>query len=192
MGILNLLGTPVNDEPAFTTFLKNITDPIRTVRTVFIVLIGAAAIFFAIWVGIRLAKAEDEGKRKEAKQQLLWSIIAAVGAVLVLILFVAVIDNLNTGFTRRSGGADEFEQQVNNVINMIFGAMDVLFEIATIVAIIFAIYVASRLALAQDEGKRKEAKKQLLWTIIAVVGIIAISMIISSVMIALESVNPTP
>ena len=45
---------------------------------------------FAIWLGVRLAMAQDESKRKEAKAQLIWAIIAIVIIALMLGVFGAV------------------------------------------------------------------------------------------------------
>jgi len=49
----------------------NITWPILLV-------VASLGGIFAIWVGVRLATAQDESKRKEAKAQLIWAIIAIV------------------------------------------------------------------------------------------------------------------
>jgi len=45
--------------------------------------VAGGAVLWAIWIGVHFAMAEDEGKRKEAKQQLIWSLVAVVASVAV-------------------------------------------------------------------------------------------------------------
>ena len=49
-----------------------------------------AAICFAIWIGFRLAKATEEDKRTQAKQQLLWTVIGII-AIIILIVLINVV-----------------------------------------------------------------------------------------------------
>jgi len=63
-------GPSLNTDPLFVA-IWNITWPILTV-------IAALGGLFAIWLGVRLAMAQDESKRKEAKAQLIYAIIAVV------------------------------------------------------------------------------------------------------------------
>jgi uncharacterized membrane protein len=177
---MNLLGNE-----AFAAFLEQVTGPIEIIRTAILVLIMIAAIGFAIWVGIRLAKAEDEGKRKEAKQQLLWSLIAAVAAIVLLILMNFILDEYMNYSNPYDGDQGVLGEQIGILIGLIVSAFNALLNIASIIAVLFAVYIASKLALAQDEGKRKEAKKQLLWTLIAVVGTFMLAAIIQSVVQAM-------
>jgi len=180
MGITNLLGNS-----AFASFLEQITGPIEIIRTAVLVLVMFGAIGFAIWVGIRLAKAEDEGKRKEAKQQLLWSLIAAVAAIVLLMLMNFILAEYMNYQNPYAGSGDPLSSQIAILIGLIVTAFNALLNVASIIAVLFAIYIASKLALAQDEGKRKEAKKQLLWTLIAVVGTFMLAAIIQSVVQAM-------
>ena len=55
------------------------------------VLLGLG-ILLAIWIGVRLATAQDESKRKEAKAQLIWAIIA----VFIVGMGIAVMEVLAT------------------------------------------------------------------------------------------------
>lgn len=48
--------------------------------------VGAAGVIYSVVLGVQLAKAEDQGKRDEAKKRLVTTIIA-VAVTLVLILF---------------------------------------------------------------------------------------------------------
>jgi len=52
---------------------------------------GIGAVFLFLWIGFRLAKSEDEGKRKEAKKQMLWAFIAVFAIVIFIVLWNTVI-----------------------------------------------------------------------------------------------------
>jgi len=55
-----------------------------------LIVIGAMGAIFAIWLGVRLAIAQDESKRKEAKSQLIWSLIAVVIVFAVIAIVTTV------------------------------------------------------------------------------------------------------
>jgi len=73
---------------------RELRDALQIVFGIVLGLMGFFAIGFAIWVGFRLASAEDEGKRKEAKKQLLWSIIAVVAIVVLIIVIFILLEVL--------------------------------------------------------------------------------------------------
>jgi len=75
--------------------IHEVIRTIQIVMTSLLALLGMAAIVFAIYVGFRLASAEDEGKRKEAKKQLLWTIIAVIAVVLLIVVFSILIGNID-------------------------------------------------------------------------------------------------
>ena len=183
MGIFRFLGTETSGGFSFVTFTDAINDPLQVIVIVMLALIALAAIIFAIWVGFRLARAEDEGKRKEAKQQLLWSIIAVIACVGMFVVLTAVLpDTYNFSNRFEKDDEDILNQTGYEVIAGVGGAIGALFSIISIGAMAFAIYIGIRLAMAPDEGKRKEAKQQLLWSLIALVGAIALYVIIGAVM----------
>ena len=88
MGISGMLGATVGNSIA--TLIGNIAQPLRIAVVAVLALMAAAAVVFAIYVAFRLAKAEDDGKRKEAKQQLLWSVVAVVAAIGIFVLIQVV------------------------------------------------------------------------------------------------------
>jgi len=73
---------------------RQLTQTLQIVFGIFLGLAGFFAIGFAIWVGFKLASAEDEGKRKEAKKQLLWSIIAVVAVIVLAVIIFVMIEVL--------------------------------------------------------------------------------------------------
>lgn len=66
--------------------LSSAFDTISTILWIILGIVGAIGAVYAIWLGIQLAKAEDQGKRDEAKKHLI-TVIIAVGVTILLILF---------------------------------------------------------------------------------------------------------
>ena len=64
---------PVTDK--FTEVMKNIIAPV-------LIVVGAAAAIFVIYLGIMYAKAEDANKRKEVQGRLIG---AAIGLVFIIV-----------------------------------------------------------------------------------------------------------
>ena len=89
----NQQGQRINEDGTLY-ITRHLDNVIETVQIIFNILLGlglVVAIVFAVFVGFRLASAEDEGKRKEAKKQLLWTIVAIFAiALLILILNILV------------------------------------------------------------------------------------------------------
>jgi len=71
-----------------------VANIIRVVISAFLGLFGLLAVLFFIYVGFRLAKAEDESKRKEAKKQMIYTLVAIVGIVILIVIFNVTIMNL--------------------------------------------------------------------------------------------------
>ena len=78
----SMLGETVDLDPLIDR-IWSITWPILTV-------LAALGGLLAIWLGIRLATAQDESKRKEAKAQLIWAILAVVIIVVMIAIFGVV------------------------------------------------------------------------------------------------------
>ena len=62
----------------------------RSVVNPIFIVIGSLGALFAIWLGVRLATAQDESKRKEAKQQLIYALIAVIMIFALVGVFYAV------------------------------------------------------------------------------------------------------
>ena len=68
------------------SWVADIFNPISIVLYVIMGLIGAAGAIYAIYLGIQLARAEDQSKRDEAKKHLI-TVLIAIAVTVVLILF---------------------------------------------------------------------------------------------------------
>jgi Na+-driven multidrug efflux pump len=162
----------------------------------FVIIVMILAIFYAIYLGYRLARAEDDGKRKEAKQQLLWVLIGAVSAGVVFTLCVTIVNSQvrNMQMYGLYDDGSELVAVINSMLVILYSSLDLIAHLFTIGATVFAIYLISRFIKAADDGKRKEAKKQLLWTFIAILCVIMViailPMILSSVGVDADSLVP--
>ena len=100
MGLIKrLIGSGGATTTPNTGVPQALVDVMTTIRNYSYWILGALSligIFFAIWVGFNLAKAEDEGKRKEAKKQLLWTLVAVIGIVLIIAILTAITGYLQT------------------------------------------------------------------------------------------------
>ena len=66
--------------------LNSVFNILSIVLWVVLGIVGAVGAIYAIWLGIKLAKADEQGKRDEAKKHLI-TVAIAVGVTVVLILF---------------------------------------------------------------------------------------------------------
>ena len=66
--------------------LKTVFGTLSIVLWVVLAIVGAAGSVYAVYLGVRLARAEDQSKRDEAKKHLI-TVAIAVGVTIVLILF---------------------------------------------------------------------------------------------------------
>jgi len=191
LGIKSGPGGEGEVKSGFDSFIDTVTGPINLAFVIMLALIGTMAIVFAVWVAFKLAKAEDEGKRKEAKQQLMWAVIA-VGAIAVMfVLFNTIFDPANGVFgannttltgTEGAKGEGMIIAAGNRILWVLNAAVGAIIRLLAMAAMLYAVYVGVQLAMAADEGKRKEAKARLLWSMIAIVGALVLSMVISMVM----------
>lgn len=75
-----------NYDQGGTAVLSSVFNILSIVLWVVLGIVGAVGAIYAIWLGIKLAKADEQGKRDEAKKHLI-TVAIAVGVTIVLILF---------------------------------------------------------------------------------------------------------
>lgn len=68
------------------SWLSDIFGPVAIVLWVILGLVGMAGAIYAIYVGIQLARADEQGKRDEAKKHLI-TVLIAIAVTVVLIVF---------------------------------------------------------------------------------------------------------
>lgn len=87
MGFMSTLGAWSKD--VFTgewEWVTQLFDVLYPLLYTIMALTAAAGMVYAVYLGINLAKAEDQSKRDEAKKRLITTVIA-VAVVIVLVLF---------------------------------------------------------------------------------------------------------
>lgn len=67
-------------------WLSNILVPMSTVLWVLLILVGAAGSIYAVYVGVKMARAESQEQRDENKKRLI-NIVVSIVVVIVLIVF---------------------------------------------------------------------------------------------------------
>lgn len=95
VGIANMMtgvSMLAEDDVTKQSWFTNLIAGIQKWITPLLVLACAAGAIWAIVLGVKMAQAEDKGKRDEAKQALVNVIIALV-AVIALILIFTVVGN---------------------------------------------------------------------------------------------------
>ena len=142
-----------------------------------IIIVGAACLLvYAVYIAFKLAKAEDDGKRKEAKNHLMWAIIGLVAAITL----VGLINTVLTGTVIPTD--DSGQKEVDAVLAIVKEIIEAVFNLSGLAAAVFAGFIAYKLITANDDGKRKQAKLQLVWTLVAIIGIYALQGLISYVL----------
>ncbi len=78
-------------------FMKTICDALNSLLWPILIVVATVGSIYAIFLGINMAKAEDSGKRDEARKHLINVIIAmAVTIVLILLVQMVIVPNMAT------------------------------------------------------------------------------------------------
>lgn len=117
---INNMTNASNDQ---TELLGEVFRIISIVLWVALAIVGAIGSVYAIYLGVQLARADEQGKRDDAKKHLITTIIA-VGVTLVLILVFNVflpmlLDAFNVGQSVTEGGGSTGENDQDTTTNMI-------------------------------------------------------------------------
>lgn len=91
--------------------LGDVFNIISVVLWVALAIVGAIGSVYAIYLGVQLARADEQGKRDDAKKHLITTVIA-VGVTLALILVFNIflpmlLDAFNVGQSVTEGGGSE-------------------------------------------------------------------------------------
>lgn len=86
------------DEPG--TQKKWVTDITKLLRSIInpaLIIAGTAGAVYAIILGVKMAKADDQTKRDEAKKNLINVLIAVVATILLILLFYMFVAWIEDG-----------------------------------------------------------------------------------------------
>jgi len=165
--------------------IKNITG----VFTTFVLAIaGLLVMIYAVYIGFKFMKAEDDGKRKEAKNHLIYAVIGLVAISAVILLLKVVMPYLGSVGNDFENG-DVIIEGLAETYLIVKSVVDMIFDMIATVAVVFAVYVGWQFVKADDDGKRKQAKNQLIYTIIGIIAIVAINAIATIVFASLANAS---
>ncbi len=93
---LTLLGEveSVQAQDWYTKILKPILDGVRIALIPIIIIAAAAGTGYAIWLGVKLAKADSDDERTEAKKKMIYFIIAFVVTIILLVVLQILASNV--------------------------------------------------------------------------------------------------
>jgi len=183
--LFSLLGQQQTAGDAVVTVAELVSRYVNYVTMAILIACGMLVVIYAVYIGFQLAKAEDDNQRKQAKAQLIYAIIGVVGIAVIAIMINLVIPILNASRWEEMAAAPGGIPGVVDVLNTVSTIVDVVLKLIATAAVVFAIYVGWQLMKAEDDNKRKQAKMQLLYTVIAAVAVVLINAIAVAVLNAL-------
>ena len=93
MKLLNLLGE-YQIQGTFD-FLQPVIKAISDLLQPALVLVATAGSIYAVYLGVIMAKAEDQGKREEAKKRVINAVLALVVIVVLILLLRIFVEHLD-------------------------------------------------------------------------------------------------
>lgn len=86
--VSNLLGwTTLFPNEGTYSWMNKVFGPISIVLYIIMGIVGAAGAIYAIYLGVQLARADEQGKRDEAKKHLITVLIAVAVTILLVVFF---------------------------------------------------------------------------------------------------------
>ncbi|MCL2229087.1 MAG: pilin [Firmicutes bacterium] len=159
----------------FANVVRDINNITNIAVTIFLATIASFVSLYAIYVGFRLASAKDDAARINAKMQLMYSLVGAVSIGAIAAVVRLAFTGVGGAFSTAPPGADRHFPGATVLVQTIGHAINAILSILSTAAIVFAVFVGWQLMKAEDEAKRKEAKKQLLYTAIGVIAAITVA-----------------
>ena len=113
MNLFSLLGDAINSwedlaQVSQLTWVDDLFNWLGPVLWAIMAVVGAAGVVYSIFLGVNLARAEDQSKRDEAKKRLITTIIA-VAVVIVLVIFFNTLLPMIIGAFINSDGSGNVE-----------------------------------------------------------------------------------
>ena len=188
-----MIGRLLGAQPGVTGIMTDIENYVKIANLVFWALCGVGLTLFAIYIGFRMAKAEDAQKQKQAKEQLIYSIIGLIACVAIAGLMNIVVPKSATTVQLASEGvrADFFVAVNTGLYVPIQRIVAGVTSIISMLVGMFAVYIGFQLMKAEDESKRTNAKKQLFWAVCGVIGCVILQVLAKEVL-AIVQASMTP
>jgi prolipoprotein diacylglyceryltransferase len=148
--------------------------------------VGLFGVIYAVYVGFKMANANDDTKRNQAKNHLLYAIIGVVATALIASVLFGVIPMLE-GLT---SGMSATELEKNAVLKkdwIMFGLLAKgILSVLTNVSVLFGTWVGWQLVKAETDEKRIQAKKQILFTALAILVVLGLQSAATAMLNALH------
>ncbi len=77
---------------------SSVITTVETVLWILVGIVGLAGVVYAIYLGIQLARAEDQSKRDEAKKHLITVLIALVVTLVLIVFFLYLLPLILSAF----------------------------------------------------------------------------------------------
>lgn len=156
-----MIGNLLNGMTETTGAIKTTLDTIT--YSIFAVCAGLMGLY-AIWIGYKMATAQDDNARTQAKAQL---ISAIIGIVVVggLAGLTVTADMITTAVGNTQGGV----KGLSALMTVISDAVTAITKTVMCAASLFGLYLGWNFMKADSDDKRKQAKTQLIYTLIAIV-----------------------
>ena len=92
---------------------------VELVMWILLGIVGAVGAIYAIILGIQLARAEDQGKRDDAKKHLVTVLIAVAVTLLLILFFTTLLPAIVSAFSGRVENPDTIGSVVNPLLNLL-------------------------------------------------------------------------
>ena len=156
------------------------------ISLIFLSICALLVTVYAVYIGWKLAKATEDGARAQAKTQLIYSIVGILAISLIIVMFQAIIPAIKTGLAPSTDSATSTIAGAGTALTAANDLVGGVLDILATAAVVFAVYVGWQLMKAEDDAKRKQAKTQLLYTCVAVVAVVLINLIATTVLSAIR------
>lgn len=97
MGIMNLL-SPTESDHGLSNLANEIFKYAGYILIPVMIIVGVAGIFYSVYLGVQLAKADSADKRQEAKSRMINAIIGFVVIFVLVLLMYLFCANVETLF----------------------------------------------------------------------------------------------
>jgi len=160
---------------------------VNTIATFFVATACLIVMVYAVYIGVRMATAQDEGKRNNAKQHLIYA-LCGLAAVSVLTLLMAIILP-NVWYVNRSPNADatfkdgnKENAEIKAVYITVVAVVRVVLSAAGACVNAYAVWVGWHFMKAENEKQRTDAKWLLIYSIVGIIVVIALQYIANQVL----------
>lgn len=76
-------------------FLQPIVNALKELINPMLILVATAGAIYAIYLGVVMAKAEDQGKRDEAKKKVINAVLALVAIIILILMLKLFVQNFH-------------------------------------------------------------------------------------------------